>query len=94
MTIERIGNVEPIQPNQQPERASPIRKTVEADSVSVSAEAIAKAELARAIEIVSAAPYTQQDRVAELKAKINDPSYLTNAVLTATADSIMEAFGI
>jgi anti-sigma28 factor (negative regulator of flagellin synthesis) len=30
------------------------------------------------------------DRVAELKAKIDDPAYMTDAILGATADRILD----
>jgi negative regulator of flagellin synthesis FlgM len=67
---------------------------VKTDSISLSSEAVEKAELYRAKEIVAAAPDVRADRVAELKAKINDPSYLNDTIIQGTADKIMEAFGL
>jgi negative regulator of flagellin synthesis FlgM len=94
MTIERIGFPEPIQPGKKPGRNEPVSQSAKSDSISVSKEALEKAELYRAIEVVSAAPDVRADRVAELKAKINDPSYINDRIINATADKIMEAFGL
>jgi negative regulator of flagellin synthesis FlgM len=94
MTIDRIGVTEPIQPGKKPGRSEPVNQSAKSDSISVSKEAIEKAELYHAIELVSAAPDVRADRVAELQAKINDPSYINDRIINATADKIMEAFGL
>ena len=60
------------------------------DSVSLSSEAVEKAELFKALELAKAAPEIRMDRVAELKAKIDDPDYLNDAILNATADRILD----
>jgi negative regulator of flagellin synthesis FlgM len=94
MTIDRINPQEPLQPGKKTGRGSEVEKGKQSDSISLSSEAVEKAELYRAIELVSAAEDLRSARVAELKAKINDPSYLNDAVLHATADRIMDAFGL
>ncbi|GHU88822.1 hypothetical protein FACS189476_06590 [Spirochaetia bacterium] len=93
MTIDRISGTEPIQPGKKPGRSEPVSQSVKSDSISVSQEAIEKADLYHAIELVSAAPDVRADRVAELQAKINDPSYINDRIINATADKIMESFG-
>ncbi|MDR3337678.1 MAG: flagellar biosynthesis anti-sigma factor FlgM [Treponema sp.] len=93
MTIDRIGSPEPIQPGKRPGQNSRVRETEKSDSISLSSEAIEKAELYRAIELISAAPDIREDRIAELKQKINDPSYLNEQIINATADKIMDVFG-
>ncbi|HTX71315.1 MAG TPA: flagellar biosynthesis anti-sigma factor FlgM [Rectinemataceae bacterium] len=60
------------------------------DSISISNDASTKAELFRAAEIAKAAPEIRLDKVAELKAKINEPGYIDDAVLSMTADRIMD----
>jgi len=53
-----------------------------------------KGELYQAIELASAAADVRSDRIAELKQRINDPSYLNDTVIKSTADRIMDAFGL
>jgi negative regulator of flagellin synthesis FlgM len=94
MTIDRINPLDPIQPGKKPGRSSQVSKDVASDSISLSSEAVEKAELYRAMELVSAAEDLRAERIAELKKKINDPSYIDDAVIKATADRIMDAFGL
>jgi negative regulator of flagellin synthesis FlgM len=94
MTIDRINPLDPIQPGKKPGRSGQVSKDVKSDSISFSSEAVEKAELYRAIELVSAAEDLRAERIAELKTKINDPSYIDDAVVKATADKIMDAFGL
>ena len=94
MTIDRINPLEPLQPGKKTGRSGQVERGNEKDIISVSSEAVEKAELFRAMELVSAANDVRADRVAELKAKINDPSYITDTIIKATADRILDAFGI
>jgi negative regulator of flagellin synthesis FlgM len=94
MTIDRIGFTDPIQPGKKPGRNEPVSQNAKSDSIGLSSEALEKSELYRAIELVSRAPDVRADRVAELKAKINDPSYINDRILQATADKIIESFGL
>jgi negative regulator of flagellin synthesis FlgM len=93
MTIDRIGSIDHIQAGRksgQSNRAGPSEK---ADSISLSSEALEKSELYQAIEMVSVAADVRADRVAALKQKINDPSYINDTIIRATADKIMNVFG-
>jgi negative regulator of flagellin synthesis FlgM len=94
MTIDRINPLEPLQPGKKSGRNAEVERGKQSDSISLSSEAVEKAELYRAIELVSAADDVRSARVAELKARINDPSYLNDAILRATADRVMDAFGL
>jgi negative regulator of flagellin synthesis FlgM len=94
MTIDRINPLDPIQPGKKAGKAGQVSKDVKSDSISLSSEAIEKAELYRAVELVSSAEDVRAERIAELKRKINDPSYIDDAVVKATADKIMDAFGL
>jgi len=91
MTIDRIGSIDPIQPEKRPERANQVTGASRADSISISQEAQEKAELFRVRELVAAAPETRADRIAELRGKINDPAYLNDRVMNATADRLIDA---
>jgi negative regulator of flagellin synthesis FlgM len=94
MTIDRINPLEPIQPGKKSGRSGQVERGKESDTISLSSEGLEKAELYQAMELVSAADDVRMERIAELKAKINDPSYLNDAVLQATADKIIDAFGL
>jgi negative regulator of flagellin synthesis FlgM len=94
MTIDRIGPPEPIQPGKKPGRSGEVREHGQADSISLSSEAVEKSEVYHTIEVVSSTPDVRMDRVAELKAKINDPAYLNDVIINATADKLIESFGL
>ncbi|MDR2552237.1 MAG: flagellar biosynthesis anti-sigma factor FlgM [Treponema sp.] len=94
MTIDRINPLEPVQPGKKSGRGGQVEKGKAADSISVSPEAVAKAELYHAMELVSTASDVRTERIAELKAKINNPSYINDKILQATADKILDAFGL
>jgi negative regulator of flagellin synthesis FlgM len=91
MTIDKIGSIDPLQPGKKPGRTNQVKDTPKSDSISISSEAVEKAELYRAMELAAAAPDVRADRVAELKAKINDPAYLNDQVISATADKLIDA---
>ena len=91
MTIDRIGPVDPIQPGKKPERASQVNAPRGTDSINISPEAQKQAEILRAQELASASPEVRAERVAELKEKINDPAYISDKVINATADNLIDA---
>jgi negative regulator of flagellin synthesis FlgM len=92
MTIDKIGSIDPIQPGKKPGGANQVREIPKSDSISISSEAVEKAELYRAMELASAAPDVRAEKVAELKVKINDPQYLSDRVIGATADKLIDFF--
>jgi negative regulator of flagellin synthesis FlgM len=97
MQIGRIDSTRPVSLPQTVERNVRADSNVrEGDSVNISSEAIEKAEFMRLYDIVSDTqiPDIREDRVAELRAKINDPAYITDTILNGTADGIMDFLGI
>ena len=91
MTIDRIGSIDPIQPGKKPGRANQVNESPTTDSISISSEAREKAELSRVRELAAAAPEVRAERVAELKEKINDPAYINEKIINATADKLIDA---
>ncbi len=89
MTIDRLNPLDPIQPK-KPSGATQVARSSRNDSVNLSSEAVEKAELFKAVELAKAAPDIRMDRVAELKAKIDDPNYINDTILNATADRILD----
>ena len=92
MRIDGISSIDPIQPEKKTGRTGRVDDAPKTDSLSISSEALQKAELYRVRELVAAAPDVRMDRVEELKAKINDPSYINDTVINATADKLIDAF--
>jgi negative regulator of flagellin synthesis FlgM len=91
MMIDRIGSIDPIQPGKNTGRTNQVSETPKTDSISISQEAVEKAELHQAVELAMSAPDVRADRVEELKAKINDPSYINEKILSATAEKLIDA---
>jgi negative regulator of flagellin synthesis FlgM len=94
MMIDRIGSIDPIQPGKKTGQNNKVASQEKTDSISLSAEAMEKGEIYKAMEIASSAADVRAERIAELRAKIDDPSYINDTILNATADKIMEAFGL
>ena len=92
MTVNRIGHVEPISPGKKPGRNEQVGGNSKADTINLSAEAMEKAERYQVIELIKAAPELDDARIAELRQKIDDPSYLNERVINATADKILNAW--
>ena len=91
MTIDRVGSIDPIQPGKKPGRTERVNESPKADSISISSEAQERAERLRVQELAAAAPEARAERIAELKEKINDPSYINDKVINATADKLIDA---
>jgi len=89
MTIDRIGSIDPIQPGKKPGQTGRANVSREADSISISSEAQEMAELHRVQKLAAAAAEIRAERVAELREKINDPTYLNDTVLNATANRLI-----
>jgi negative regulator of flagellin synthesis FlgM len=94
MTIDRLGPVDPIAKYKDASKTSRVAYTPGKDSIDVSEEAKAKAELLRARELVRNAPDIREDRVAEAKKRLEDPDYINDSVKGLVADRIMDMFGI
>ena len=93
MMIERIGRMDPIQPGNKPGKSDQLRGGDRTDSISLSPEAKERAELYQVVELIKAVPGLDDAQIAVLREKINDPAYI-NGTIGATADRIMDAFGL
>ena len=89
MMIEKLVGTTPINNVQNTKRTSNAAKsTFGEDSVSISKEALAKADEYYLNQVAAETPDVRADRVAEVKAKIQDPNYLNSAVIASAADKI------
>ncbi|MBF9015386.1 MULTISPECIES: flagellar biosynthesis anti-sigma factor FlgM [unclassified Oceanispirochaeta] len=94
MTIDRIGPVDPLSRFNKTEKAVRSELKEKSDSIDVSSEAKKSAELLQTMESVKLAPDVREDRIAEVKARLQDPNYINDTVVNSVADKLMDLFGI
>ena len=94
MTIDKLGSINPLQHYNRPEKAAKSAYKNDQDSISVSIEARTMGEIYQAAEIVRKADDIRIDRVEDVKRKLQDPSYINNAIINIVADKIMDVFEI
>jgi len=92
MTVDRIGHVEPISPGKRTGRNERLGGNEKADTISLSTQAMEQAEKYQIIELIKAAPDLDEARIMELRQKLDDPSYLNEKVLRATADNMLNGW--
>lgn len=92
MMVDRISHIEPLPPGKKTGQAESAKAADRSDSISLSPEAMAKAEKYQVIELIKSTQEIDNARVLELREKINDPSYINEKVIGATADKIMDAW--
>ncbi|MCL2266961.1 MAG: flagellar biosynthesis anti-sigma factor FlgM [Treponema sp.] len=92
MTVNRIGHVEPIPSGKRPGRSEQVGGNDKADTISLSAQAKEQAERYQVLQLIKSAPETDEARIAELRQKIDDPSYINDKLVNATADKILSAW--
>ncbi len=88
--LNSINQVNNVQNLHKTERSSQV-KSSSSDSISVSDEA---KEVYLLQKVASETPDVRADRIAEVKEKIKDPSYLSDAVIKSAADKFLSAIGI
>ena len=94
MTVERIGPLDPASNIKKSEKPSRVKAKTDVDSINVSQEARSKAEVFKALETAKTAPDVRVDRVAEVKRKLQDPSYPSQEVIEKAAEEILKSFGV
>lgn len=93
--INKLGGVNPVNNVQSTKKAENVAKfDAGTDSVSVSDEAKLRAEAYYLQKVADETPDIRADRVAEVKEKLKDPSYLNNAVIMSAAEGVMASFGL
>ena len=95
MRIDQIGGINPLNNVQNTKRTQNAGSVKSApDSISISAEAKEMAEAYYLKGIADETPDVRADLVAQIKEKIKDANYLNPQTISATADRIMQAYGI
>ena len=94
MMVGRIGQLDPIQPGNRPGKNDQLRGGDRTDSINLSPEAKEKSEVYQVVELIKSAPDLSDAQISALREKISDPAYLNERAIAATADRIMDAFGL
>ena len=92
MTVDRIGHLDPISPGKKTGRSERPGGTNKADTINLSTEAVEQAERYQILELIKSAPEMDEARIVELRQKLDDPSYLNEKVIGATADRLLGAW--
>lgn len=94
MTINRIGPTDPVNNITKNNKVQKPEVKENSDSIKVSKSAIDKSDLIKVSSLANNAPDIRADKVAEIKAKLEDPNYINDKVINSVAEKIMEDFGI
>ena len=95
MMINKLSGVNPVNSVQSTKKSENVAKTNTGfDSVDVSDEAKVRAEAYYLKQVADETPDIRADRVAEVREKLKDPSYLNNAVIMSAAEGIMASLGL
>lgn len=94
MTINKLGPLDPVNNINNNNKVQQTQKQADAESIKVSKAAIDKSELFKAASIAHNAPDIRADKIAEIKAKLQDPNYINDRVINSVAEKIMEDFGL
>lgn len=95
MMIDKISGVNPVNNVQNTKRTSASENVKSTpDSISVSDEAKAMADAYYLSKVAEETPEVRSELVEQIKQKIQDPNYLNDAVISATADRILSAYGL
>lgn len=93
--IDKVNYVAPVNNLQNTKRSGNVSNSQRAsDEISVSEEAKAAAEAMFMKQVSDETPDIRQDLVEKIKLKIQDPNYLNETTIAATADQILSAYGL
>lgn len=95
MMIDKVNYVSPVNNLQSTKRSNNVANSQRtSDEISVSEEAKAAAEAMYLKQVSDETPDIRQDLVEEIKLKIQDPDFFSDATIAATADRILSAYGL
>ena len=92
MTIDKLGPVDPVSKYNKTEKVTKPSNRDKTDSISFSEEAKSKGEVYKITEEVKLSPEIRQDRIDEVKKKLEDPNYINDKVVEAVAEKVMDLF--
>ena len=89
MGIDKIGPLNNYNSYNKINKKNSVEKSDSSYSINISKEAMDMAENNKIIEIVKSAPDVRIDKINEIKAKINNPEYIDEAITGTVAEEIM-----
>ena len=93
--IGKVDNVSAVNNIQSTRRSSNVASSQRtSDEISVSEEAKAAAEAMYLKQVSDETPDIRQDLVEQIKLKIQDPDFFSDATIAATAAQILSAYGL
>ncbi len=94
MSIERLGPIDPVSTYNKNQKANKVESKTPRDSISVSNEAKSKAEFLKISDEVQQASDVREEKIAEVREKLKDPSYINDRILADVADRILDVFDL
>ena len=94
MNINSLGPVDPVSKQNKTSKVVKPVNTGGKDSIQISGDAKAMAEVYNTAETVKASPDVRMDRIEEVREKLKDPSYIDNKIIESVAESVMDMFGL
>ena len=97
MMVQNINGINPINNVQNSRRTNGMERTSitdTSDSINVSDEAKEAARAYFLSQVAEETPDVRSELVEQIKLKIQDPNYLNEATIAATADQILSAYGL
>ena len=95
MMIDKVNYVSPVNNLQNTRRSCNVSSSQNVhDEISVSDEAKAAAEAMYLKQVADETSDVRRELVEKIKLKIQDPNYLNEATIAATADQILSAYGL
>lgn len=95
MMIDKVSGVNALNSLQNTKKTNNVNNSQAAsDEISVSKEGKAKAEAMFMNKVAEETPDVRTELVEQIKKKIQDPNYLNEATIAATADKILSAYGL
>lgn len=93
--INGVSNVTQVNNVQNLRKTENTAKVTESsDTVTVSREAKEMAEIYFMDKVAAETPDVRADKIAEIREKIKDPSYLNDAIINSAADKFLSAIGL
>lgn len=93
MAVDPLGPIDPVSILKDIDRTAAASRADDAEPGSLSTEARVVAEIEEAMDIVNRSPTVRAELVADVKARLRDPQYLSSTVLDRIAERLQGRFG-
>lgn len=80
MMIDKLNSIEPVEGTSRNEKVQQVHRVNHEDTISISAESQRLSEAYLAKKIAMEAPDVRENKIAEVRQKLEDPSYIKNAI--------------